>query len=143
MISYPHLYCSAPPTSSLPCPPHARHDDAVYPSQLDVDLKAEVGQGLEVDLCQIADLHTLCCHTNLCVTHMLHFCYVCVCVCIGQDRRVFHVPYTAPGPRDLMGRKGHITLKMKWYAERLVFTTSWGFIPAHYCKVPLEINNPV
>ena len=34
-------------------------------------------------------------------------------------------------------------LTMKWYIERLAFTTSWGFIPAHYCKVPLEINSLV
>ena len=34
-------------------------------------------------------------------------------------------------------------LTMKWYIERLAFTTGWGFIPAHYCMVPLEINSLV
>ena len=69
---------TAPPTPLLPRPPHAGHDDAIDPSQFDVDLQTEVGQGLEVDLCHIANLHTLLCHTYLCVTHTLH--YRCVCV---------------------------------------------------------------
>ena len=70
---------TAPPTPLLPHPPHAGHDDAVYPPQFDVDLQTEVGQGLEVDLCHTANLHTLRCHTNLRVTHMLHF----LCECVG------------------------------------------------------------
>ena len=67
------LCVTAPPTPLLPHPPHAGHDDAIDPSQFDVDLQTEVGQGLEVDLCHIANLHTLRCHTNLRVTHTLHF----------------------------------------------------------------------
>lgn len=55
--------------------PYVGDQYAVDTTQLDVDFQAQVGEGLGRGTIHILQLHTLCGHTQLGVSHTLHLGY--------------------------------------------------------------------
>lgn len=109
--------------------PPLGQQDVVHTSQFDIDLQAEVGQGLRCGPLNVLHLHALCGHPQHRVSHALHLGCGAQRTCTRQPR-LAPLPQLAQQPAHQQESQGH--------TKCAATAATLGFLPSPPAAQPRE-----